>query len=68
MFGSLSLPFLLRPSWGALLEDAILLVKRNYHPSLLRRKRKHGFLKRMRTPGGRKILERRRAKGRWRLV
>lgn len=35
-----------------------------YQPNNLKRKRKHGYLKRIRTPGGRKILERRKAKGR----
>lgn len=43
----------------------IMLIKREYQPKLLRRKRKHGFLKRISNPGGRKILERRRAKKRW---
>ncbi|HIQ57202.1 TPA: 50S ribosomal protein L34 [Candidatus Gracilibacteria bacterium] len=32
-----------------------------------RRKRRHGFLHRMRTPGGRAVIRARRAKGRWRL-
>lgn len=46
---------------------AVWFLKRTYQPSLLRKKRKCGFLKRQQTVGGRKILERRRAKGRARL-
>lgn len=39
-----------------------------YQPSMIRRKRRVGFLARLRTRGGRKILARRRAKGRWFLT
>ncbi|KAI0250388.1 ribosomal protein L34-domain-containing protein [Lactifluus subvellereus] len=39
-----------------------------YQPSQRKRKRKHGFLARKRTVGGRKIIERRRFKGRTHLT
>ena len=44
------------------------MPKRTYQPKVRRRKRVHGFFRRMRSPGGQAVIKRRRFKGRHRLT
>ncbi|HTS71285.1 MAG TPA: 50S ribosomal protein L34 [Terriglobia bacterium] len=43
-------------------------MKRTFQPNRRRRAKTHGFRIRMRTPGGRNVLRRRRQKSRHRLI
>lgn len=44
------------------------IMSKTFNPKKGKRKKKHGFLKRMKSPGGKKVITRRRRKNRKRLA
>ena len=44
------------------------IMSKTFNPKKGKRKKKHGFLKRMKKPGGQRVIKNRRRKGRRRLA
>ena len=55
-------------TWPRRIHFLRVTMKRTYQASKVRRARTHGFLVRMKTRGGRAVINARRAKGRKRLA
>ena len=58
----------MRPLEGDIAVEGGGVPKRTYQPKVIPRRRRHGFLHRMATTGGRNVIRARRLKGRKRLV